>query len=90
LHAHLGAHLHHVLLHFSLDFLVSGHEDHEGIFENVVFDLSILVELVLHLSLLNHHLDHHLHGVATLIHLGLGLHLFHLFHSLTLRFLEVV
>ena len=54
-----------------------------------MFDLGIGEKLVLEAGLLRHHLDHHFHGVALLIHGRVCLHFRHGFGSLALRFVQV-
>ena len=88
--AHLGAHLHHVLLHLHGDILVFDHVVHEVVFKLLVLDFSILVKLILHTCLLSHHPDHHFHGVATRIKALLALHLSHGFCCLALRLGQII
>jgi hypothetical protein len=83
-------------LHGHLDFLVGLAEVHKRIFKIVLFDSSLCKLLVRHLGLLDHHHNHHFHGITLshlllLLHLGLLLlHGSHLFLGALFQFLDVL
>ena len=63
---HLHLHLHHVRHHGFFDFRVFFlHPIHDGLFQLIARDALIDKERVFDLSLIDKHIDHHFHFVAT-------------------------
>jgi len=71
-------------LHRHLHFRVFGAEVHHRFLEVFLFDLGLIEGFIGHLGLLDHHHDHHFHGILLAAHFGLLFHVLlllgHVFH----------